>query len=561
MARLLALTLLLAEGRKYTARVASGNPEAALAPDCPSGCQNATMPPCLAETLVAPIEAAGAEGVDIIIFPETYFGPSANLWACGPPADSDLLPPVGSQLCSHDGKWWGQLGCLAKQHQVIVVVGMWDWGECVVSPEPFTHRAFPCKGNLTIFNKALAVGADGTLLAVHHKHHLAHALMAKEQTSMERGSVVINPSPWGVFNDDVGSAWPVPAVTIFTSHFGVKFGLVTCHELNFASPFLSILKAGVRDVIHIARWGSFAGNFAATQSGTAMAHGVNLLASNGFNGGSGIWPARAPLDAVQVPIRADTPAKFAPLWFGTMALESPGPVVLPQVAAPAPVYPVRSRTVVLDAAKLKRTQLVLEDVTCQLDPQPQKAAGLFLLGASAGITAVGLFEASCWLMSCELLLSLENSSALMPDLAPVLQRPLTQEDLRKCRKSPGPLTFAGSPRLSIRAPGSNFFLPIGQCNNGSVPLPRPSTEAKNEAGRSHSLALPTCPLNLAGVRSFAQSEFEEPSCPNGFCPSPSPCNDSSWEMHLGGWCPMFAHVGVDKVNLWTHWVTAPSQDL
>ena len=120
---------------------------------------------------------------------------------------------------------------------------MWDWGECVVSPEPFTHRAFPCKGNLTIFNKALAVGADGTLLAVHHKHHLAHALMAKEQTSMERGSVVINPSPWGVFNDDVGSAWPVPAVTIFTSHFGVKFGLVTCHELNFASPFLSILKA------------------------------------------------------------------------------------------------------------------------------------------------------------------------------------------------------------------------------------------------------------------------------------------------------------------------------
>ena len=31
MARLLALTLLLAEGRKYTARVASGNPEAGLA--------------------------------------------------------------------------------------------------------------------------------------------------------------------------------------------------------------------------------------------------------------------------------------------------------------------------------------------------------------------------------------------------------------------------------------------------------------------------------------------------------------------------------------------------
>ena len=40
-------------------------------------------------------------------------------------------------------------------------------------------------------------------------------------------------------------------------------------------------------------------------------------------------------------------------------------------------------------------------------------------------------------------------------------------------------------RVGVSSPKAmgkgNFFLPIGQCNNGSVPLPRPSTEAKNEA--------------------------------------------------------------------------------
>ncbi|CAJ1399804.1 unnamed protein product [Effrenium voratum] len=536
----LLLTLLAAaEGRKYTARVVAGNPE--VAPSCGSGCDT-SMPPCLVETMAKPIAAAGAEGVDILVFPEAYFGDADLMWSCAPPADSDLLPPVGSQLCRHD-KWWGRLGCLAQQHEVLVVVGLYDWGPCFVTPEPFIHRAFPCRGNLTIFNKALAVGADGRLLAVHHKHHLAHSLFAKDHISVKRGPLVVNPSPLGLLNDDVGAPWPVPDVTIFTSHFGVKFGILICHELNFASPLLSMMKEGVRDVIFPTQWGGFGGGFAATQSGFALAHGVNLLSANGLNGGSGIWPAQADVAPVQFPVRADTPTEFTPLWFGTMTLVSPAMVRLPLVAAPAPVYPMRSRTLLLDAANLKRTELVLDDVRCQLDPDStegkETSSGRFLLGASAGIGAVGLFEASCWLMSCEVLLSLETS-ALKPDLAVILQWPHTQEDLRKCRQSPEPLIFETAPRLSIEAHRSNFFLPLGQCNNGSVPLPRPRALLE---GRWRGLELPTCPLTLAGLRSMAQSEFEEPSCPEGFCPSPSPCNDTSWEMNYMNWCELVPHTG------------------
>ena len=89
-------------------------------------------------------------------------------------------------------------------------------------------------------------------------------------------------------------------VTVFTSHFGVKFGLIICHEINFASPLRSMISAGVRDVIFPTQWGGpYGGNFAATQSGFAIAHQVNLLSANGMSGGSGIWPANYKKSPVQ----------------------------------------------------------------------------------------------------------------------------------------------------------------------------------------------------------------------------------------------------------------------
>lgn len=158
-------------------------------------------------------------------------------------------------------------------------------------------------------------------------------------------------------------------------------------------------------------------------------------------------------------------------------------------------------------------------------------SGSFLFGASAGITVVGLFEASCWIFSCDLLL---QPRQLTPDFARIGFWPVTKEDYSHCRQAPQAIRFTGTPTLQIRAPTSNVFLPLGQCQDTSIPVPRPSSQ---KIAESQQLLLPTqCPLSYAGLRSFTQAEFEEPQCPNGFCPSPSLCNDTTWEFNFSAWC-------------------------
>lgn len=382
-----------------------------------------------------------------------------------------------------------------------------------------------------MFNKAVAFGIDGTLLAVHHKHHLAHSLLPKENISQKRDGLVYNPGPLGVYNDDVCAAWPVPDSTTFMSHFGVKFGMIICHEINFASPVRSMIKEGVRDVIFPTQWGgSYGGYFGGTQSGFAVAHQVNLLSANGMNGGSGIWPADPNKPPVQIISTETTPDDPTPQRFGTLDLESPAAAKLPPVMAPAPVHPLRSKTRLLEASHMPTTELSLPEVHCQLDLHDAGGKGLFLFGASAGINVVGMFEASCWILSCE---NLQQAPRMIPDFARIAFWPVTEEDLAAC-KGAAPLTFTGTPKLEITAPGSNFFLPVGQCQDTSVPTPRPRTEA---AGVAHRLMLATqCPLSFGAIRSFSQVEFEDPQCPSGFCPSPTLCNDSSWEWKFGAWC-------------------------
>ncbi|CAK9018850.1 Vanin-like protein 1 [Durusdinium trenchii] len=521
---------LAAASRPYRARVVAGNPIVPKSCADRNHCES-VFPDCLINaSLAGPIKKAAEDQVDILVFPEAY-GPD-DPYSCTKP--DTLLPAPGTMLCP-DGvavtSWWAKVACLAKQHRVLVVLGVYDWGACTPGPDPFLHRPFQCFGNLTMFNKAVAFGIDGTLLAVHHKHHLAHSLLPKENISQKRDGLVYNPGPLGVYNDDVCAAWPVPDSTTFMSHFGVKFGMIICHEINFASPVRSMIKEGVRDVIFPTQWGgSYGGYFGGTQSGFAVAHQVNLLSANGMNGGSGIWPADPNKPPVQIISTETTPDDPTPQRFGTLDLESPAAAKLPPVMAPAPVHPLRSKTRLLEASHMPTTELSLPEVHCQLDLHDAGGKGLFLFGASAGINVVGMFEASCWILSCE---NLQQAPRMIPDFARIAFWPVTEEDLAAC-KGAAPLTFTGTPKLEITAPGSNFFLPVGQCQDTSVPTPRPRTEA---AGVAHRLMLATqCPLSFGAIRSFSQVEFEDPQCPSGFCPSPTLCNDSSWEWKFGAWC-------------------------
>ncbi|CAK9052319.1 unnamed protein product [Durusdinium trenchii] len=408
---------LAAASRPYRARVVAGNPIVPKSCADRNHCES-VFPDCLINaSLAGPIKKAAEDQVDILVFPEAY-GPD-DPYSCTKP--DTLLPAPGTMLCP-DGvavtSWWAKVACLAKQHRVLVVLGVYDWGACTPGPDPFLHRPFQCFGNLTMFNKAVAFGIDGTLLAVHHKHHLAHSLLPKENISQKRDGLVYNPGPLGVYNDDVCAAWPVPDSTTFMSHFGVKFGMIICHEINFASPVRSMIKEGVRDVIFPTQWGgSYGGYFGGTQSGFAVAHQVNLLSANGMNGGSGIWPADPNKPPVQIISTETTPDDPTPQRFGTLDLESPAAAKLPPVMAPAPVHPLRSKTRLLEASHMPTTELSLPEVHCQLDLHDAGGKGLFLFGTSAGINVVGMFEASCWILSCE---NLQQAPRMIPDFARIV---------------------------------------------------------------------------------------------------------------------------------------------
>jgi len=400
---------------------------------------------------------------------------------------------------------------------------------------------------------APAFGAEGQLLAVHRKHHLAHDLWPTQKLSQRlRDGLVMNPSPFKLINDDASAAWPVNDAVTFTSHFGVTFGIVICHELPYAGPILSLKKAGVRDIIFPTWWGGWSGAFAAEQSGYAVAHGVNLIAANAASGGSGIWPADPFAIPVQYPI-ASTSDSVPPQWYGTLDLVSPAePAAIPPVVPRPKPHRVISNVAQLvtrgDSEDTDRihAQVTLNGATCQFNLSVSNGSGGYLLGISKGINWAGLYETTCWMASCDLMHK-RLSSNLAPNFLTAAHYPFSQDDLDFCSEQSDD-SIVGLKNVQIRMAGAeaNFIWPIGQCSDGFVPLPRPMVEPMIEDSW-HTMAMsPSCSLDFAAMRGFAQSEFEESQCPEGFCPSPSPCSNTTWDIVDGALCEFLPAPYLDK---------------
>lgn len=276
------------------------------------------------------------------------------------------------------------------------------------------------------------------------------------------------------------------------------------------------------------------GSFQGLQSGFAIAHGVNLLAANGYIGGSGIWPADASATPVQYPV-SSTSDVVPPQWFGTLDLVSPAGSATRLPAVPQPpahkLVSNVSQLIVSADSQSHRTftsQVTLDGIICQLDVRMVAGRGGYLFGVSKGINAAGLFESTCWLASCRLMSS-KLFKILSPSFLNHAHWPYSGEDLKFCAGQSESMLRIQDLQLHIHRPAANFFLPIGQCSNGSVPLPRPFLEAASAEGWRTMAFGYSCPLDFAAVRGFAQSEFDEPQCPEGFCPSPSPCSNPSWD--------------------------------
>ena len=121
---------------------------------------------------------------------------------------------------------------------------------------------------------------------------------------------------------------------------------------------------------------------------------------------------------------------------------------------------------------------------------------------------------------------------LSPDFFAAAYWPFADGELRFCAEETHLQAAQGAAvqGLTLRiAAAANIFIPIGQCSDGTVPLPRPFVSTAEAHWRSMSL-VPSCTLDIAAVRAFVQAEAEVPRCPGNICSASSACDDdTSWE--------------------------------
>jgi len=258
---------------------------------------------------------AAAQGAQIVVFPEDFissFGGGGPHWRSKyitPPNFAEPLPEAGITMCGADFKdspVASALACIAKKHDLVLVVGLGITAPCVPKQNAFDGRLLPCneRSHMGQFDGAAAFGRKGELLGSYSKSHLAYTWRRNADVWMEAA-------------DARPAFFDAPLSTGV-----VRFGFIIDNDANFGDPMLSLLEHGVRDVVAPMcllnpGYSSFSGavsgarssRFAsgpgalAFQSALASGYGINLLAANGRMGawvsGSGIWPADRTLAPIQ----------------------------------------------------------------------------------------------------------------------------------------------------------------------------------------------------------------------------------------------------------------------
>jgi len=237
---------------------------------------------------VAHIQAAKELGSEIIVFPEDglygddkctrteilpyleYIPDPTSSSSFIPCNDEPYIFPHESATSYNASMFSKQpiltrISCLAQQYQIVIVLDMGDIQPC----DPSTDSSCPSDGRYQ-YNTQVAFDEQGALLAKYHKTHLFYEPQ---------------------FNPAVPSD-----PTTFTTSFGVKFAMMICFDMMFATPSEYYVQMNdVFDVVYSTWWINTPPDFSATQIQQAWSRtmNLNLLASgNGLNwlySGSGIF--------------------------------------------------------------------------------------------------------------------------------------------------------------------------------------------------------------------------------------------------------------------------------
>lgn len=223
----------------------------------------------------ANIKDAYAKNVQIIVFPEDgIYGLSLNRDTILPYLESiptnDVIQQQDINPCSqvefNDRPILQRLSCLAKQYGMAIVVNMGDVQPC----HPLVDSNCPLKTRKQ-YNTDVAFDTDGCLLAKYHKQHLYFE---------------------GAFDtpETVNHA-------IFTTSFGIRFGLFTCFDILFEKPAMDLVRQyNVTNFVFPTGWINQFPHLSGTEVQQAWSRvtSTNLLAANqhlpivGFTG-SGIY--------------------------------------------------------------------------------------------------------------------------------------------------------------------------------------------------------------------------------------------------------------------------------
>jgi predicted amidohydrolase len=206
---------------------------------------------CGAETKAQNVDAlatftkeAASKGAQIIVFPEyAITGFSSNgkrTWISG--GYVERVPSVGTVPCNgtSEAPSLRSLSCAAIENNIAIVANLVDYVE----------------SEDAIYNTDIVLDTDGRFLAKYHKQNL-----------------------WGESNMDIPKDCPLQS---FTTSFGVTFGVLTCADLIYKHPALTLLGQGVRDFVVPAAWSDGMAQMQALgyAQGWSLAHCVNVILSN-----------------------------------------------------------------------------------------------------------------------------------------------------------------------------------------------------------------------------------------------------------------------------------------
>ncbi|XP_065841167.1 pantetheinase-like [Oscarella lobularis] len=206
---------------------------------------------------------AKQSGAQIVVFPEdgiygVTLGPFTNLpYMENIPSSTAIstenINPCLSEVQFEDRPVLRRLSCLARDLSIAIVANMGDVQPC----QPLTDKGCRTTTKLAKYNTDVAFDTDGRLLAKYHKKHL---FFEYEYTEPESASLAV-----------------------FTTSFGVKFGLFTCFDMLFQKPAQELVRRlGIKNIAFPTAWINSFPYLAsvAVQQAWSRAMGVNVLAAN-----------------------------------------------------------------------------------------------------------------------------------------------------------------------------------------------------------------------------------------------------------------------------------------